>query len=187
MSTSAHERMRYLANWFARDIANSLFQKWAIKGFFTESPCRVLSLVLSFASKESTAPLGAAAPPSAPESARHAPRREKWLAPTDAPMDFPLALWKPSGTEAGEKPRKLQPLLLQKIFAFGSEQNDLPRGKPSAQPALPCTPLVVCLNSEPLTTYDGCIHRTRTFLPCPQKIPLLLFSKIRAKIIPLCG
>ena len=31
-----------------------------------ESPCRVLSLVLSFASKESTAPLGAAAPPSAP-------------------------------------------------------------------------------------------------------------------------
>ena len=26
--------MRYLANWSARDIANSLFQKWAIKGFF---------------------------------------------------------------------------------------------------------------------------------------------------------
>ena len=38
-----------------------------------ESPCRVLSLVLSFASKESTTPFGAAAPPSAPESARHAP------------------------------------------------------------------------------------------------------------------
>ena len=31
-----------------------------------ESPCRQLSLVLSFASKESTTPLGAAAPPSAP-------------------------------------------------------------------------------------------------------------------------
>ena len=31
-----------------------------------ESPCRVLSLVLSFASKESTALLGAAAPPFAP-------------------------------------------------------------------------------------------------------------------------
>ena len=31
-----------------------------------ESPCRLLSLVLSFASKESTAPRGAAAPPSAP-------------------------------------------------------------------------------------------------------------------------
>ena len=41
-----------------------------------ESPCRVLSLVLSFASKESTAPIGAAAPPSAPESARQAPNRK---------------------------------------------------------------------------------------------------------------
>ena len=40
-----------------------------------ESPCRWLSLVLSFASKESTTPLGAAAPPSAPESARQAPGR----------------------------------------------------------------------------------------------------------------
>ena len=40
-----------------------------------ESPCRQLSLVLSFASKESTSPLGAAAPPSAPESARQAPGR----------------------------------------------------------------------------------------------------------------
>ena len=39
-------------------------------------PCRVLSLVLSFASKESTAPIGAAAPPSAPESARQAPNRK---------------------------------------------------------------------------------------------------------------
>ena len=47
--------------------------KWAIKGFFPESPCRVLSLVLSFASKESTPPLGAAAPPPAPESARQSP------------------------------------------------------------------------------------------------------------------
>ena len=35
-----------------------------------ESPCRVLSLVLSFAPKESTTPFGAAAPPPAPESAR---------------------------------------------------------------------------------------------------------------------
>ena len=50
--------------------------KWAIEAFFPESPCRVLSLVLSFASKESTAPIGAAAPPSAPESARQAPNRK---------------------------------------------------------------------------------------------------------------
>ena len=38
-----------------------------------ESPCRWLSLVLSFASKESTTLFGAAAPPLAPESARQAP------------------------------------------------------------------------------------------------------------------
>ena len=34
MSTSAHECKSYLANNVARDIANSLFQKWALKGFF---------------------------------------------------------------------------------------------------------------------------------------------------------
>ena len=72
-------------------------------------------------------------------------------------------------------------------YAPAGAPKDFPRGKQSARFALPCAPLVVCLNSEPLTAYGGCIHRTRTFLPCPQKIPLLLFSKIRAKIIPLCG
>ena len=34
MSTSAHERGCWPFNYAARDIANSLFQKWAIKGFF---------------------------------------------------------------------------------------------------------------------------------------------------------
>ena len=34
MSTSAHERKCWQSNCAARDIANSLFQKWAIKGFF---------------------------------------------------------------------------------------------------------------------------------------------------------
>ena len=46
------------------------------KSLFPVVPCRVLSLVLSFASKESTALLGAAAPPSAPESARQSPPAE---------------------------------------------------------------------------------------------------------------
>ena len=40
-----------------------------------ESPCRWLSLVLSFEAKESTSPLGAAAPPPAPESARQSRRQ----------------------------------------------------------------------------------------------------------------
>ncbi len=34
MSTSAHERKCWQSECAARDIANSLFQKWAIKGFF---------------------------------------------------------------------------------------------------------------------------------------------------------
>ena len=34
VSTSAHERRCWQFNHAARDIANSLFQKWAIKGFF---------------------------------------------------------------------------------------------------------------------------------------------------------
>ena len=34
MSTSAHERPCWQSKCAARDIANSLFQKWAIKGFF---------------------------------------------------------------------------------------------------------------------------------------------------------
>ena len=42
-----------------------------------ESPCRGLSLVLSFASKESTTLFGAAAPPLAPESARQAPHSQQ--------------------------------------------------------------------------------------------------------------
>ena len=33
-----------------------------------------------------------------------------------------------------------------------------PRGKQSARFALPCAPLVVCLNSESLTAFGGCIH-----------------------------
>ena len=33
-----------------------------------------------------------------------------------------------------------------------------PRGKQSARFALPCVPLVVCLNSGSLTAFGGCIH-----------------------------
>ena len=69
-----------------------------------ESPCRWLSLVLSFASKESTAPRGAAAPPSAPSSARHSLIGERGIAPAGAPKGFSFPLWKPSDTEAAEKP-----------------------------------------------------------------------------------
>ena len=98
-----------------------------------ESPCRVLSLVLSFASKESTALLGAAAPPPAPESARQSPPGQEY-APAGAPKGFP-------------------------------------RGKQSARFALPCAPLVVCLNSGSLTAFGGCIH----WIPASLRSPLETF------------
>ena len=68
-----------------------------------ESPCRVLSLVLSFASKESTAPSGRQ--PHRPRRSRRVnPHPGQGYAPAGAPKGFPLALWKPSGTEGGGTP-----------------------------------------------------------------------------------
>ena len=43
-----------------------------------------------------------------------------------------------------------------------------PRGKQSARPALPCAPLVVCLNSGSLTAFGGCAHWARASLRSPQ-------------------
>ena len=100
-----------------------------------ESPCRVLSLVLSFASKESTAPSG---------RQPHRPRRrqsligERGIAPAGAPKGFP-------------------------------------RGKQSARFALPCAPLVVCLNSGSLTAFGGCIH----WIPASLRSPLETFGHRR--------
>ena len=42
-----------------------------------------------------------------------------------------------------------------------------PRGKQSARFALPCVPLVVCLNSGSLTACGGCAHRARASLRSP--------------------
>ena len=42
-----------------------------------------------------------------------------------------------------------------------------PRGKRSARPALPCAPLVVCLNSGSLTAFGGCAHWARASLRSP--------------------
>ena len=85
-----------------------------------ESPCRMLSLVLSFASKESTIPRRGGSPivRAVVGASDPAGRRP---APAGAPKGFP-------------------------------------RGKQSARFALPCAPLVVCLNSELLTAFGGCIH-----------------------------
>ena len=42
-----------------------------------------------------------------------------------------------------------------------------PRGKQSTRPALPCAPLVVCLNSGSLTAFGGCAHWARASLRSP--------------------
>ena len=76
------------------------------KGLFPVAPCRVLSLVLSFASKESTAPIGAEAPPSAPESARQAlgvimrPQTRAVGFPFTAPFGPPEENERPIGRQA---------------------------------------------------------------------------------------
>ena len=72
----------------------------------------MLSLVLSFAPKESTTPLGAAAPPSAPESARRSPRwdflQHGRLTPllAEAFRSPPVPVGSPS--EDGERPVERQ-------------------------------------------------------------------------------
>ena len=85
-----------------------------------ESPCRMLSLVLSFASKESTIPRRGDSPIVRAAVGATGPVG-KSCAPAGAPKGFP-------------------------------------RGKQSVRFALPCAPLVVCLNSESLTAFGGCIH-----------------------------
>ena len=89
------------------------------RSLFSVAPCRMLSLVLSFASKESTIPRRGGSPTG---------RRP---APAGAPKGFP-------------------------------------RGKQSARFALPCAPLVVCLNSGSLTAFGGCIH----WIPASLRSPL---------------
>ena len=109
--------------------------KWAIGAFFPESPCRMLSLVLSFASKESTIPRRGGSPSVRAGVGASIPRQEKGFAPAGAPKGFP-------------------------------------RGKQSARFALPCAPLVVCLNFGSLTAFGGCIH----WIPASLRSPLETFG-----------
>ena len=71
-------------------------------------PCRWLSLVLSFASKESTTPFGAAAPPSAPESARQAPPGARGMRLRAHQRAFLSPLWNTRVSKVGEKPIRRQ-------------------------------------------------------------------------------
>ena len=57
-------------------------------------------------------------------------------------------------------------------YAPAGAPKGFPRGKQSARPALPCVPLVVCLNSGSLTAFGGCIH----WIPASLRSPLETFG-----------
>ena len=52
-------------------------------------------------------------------------------------------------------------------YAPAGAPKGFPRGKQSARFALPCAPLVVCLNDRSLTAFGGCAHWARTSLRSP--------------------
>ena len=59
-----------------------------------------------------------------------------------------------------------------KGYAPAGAPKGFPRGKQSARFALPCAPLVVCLNSGSLTAIGGCIH----WIPASLRSPLETFG-----------
>ena len=60
-------------------------------------------------------------------------------------------------------------------YAPAGAPKGFPRGKQSARFALPCAPLVVCLNSGSLTAFGGCIH----WIPASLRSPLETFGHRR--------
>ena len=111
--------MGKLPDSIARDIASPAV-KMGNRSLFSVAPCRLLSLVLSFAPKESTIPRRGGSPIVRAAVGASDPTGRR-SAPAGAPKGFP-------------------------------------RGKQSARFALPCAPLVVCLNDRSLTAFGGCIH-----------------------------
>ena len=59
-----------------------------------------------------------------------------------------------------------------KGYAPAGAPKGFPRGKQSARFALPCAPLVVCLNGRSLTAFGGCIH----WIPVSLRSPLETFG-----------
>jgi len=145
--------MRKLANSAARDIASPAV-KMGNKGLFP-----VVAVPLAFfctlffrhRKKSVSAPWDGKSQ-FAPESARQSP-----------PRGISSAEVSLCGASRGLSARPLHPFGESAyphrtgVCASG-RVGGFPRGKQSAQPALPCVPLVVCLNSGSLTAFGGCIH-----------------------------
>ena len=153
MSTSAHERKCWQSECAARDIANSLFQKWAVKGFFRR---------VSAANRGRGQPRRGyrrPKPTAHSDVGRFRSRRaagfllHTFLSPPKEKCERPIGLQAlPSRRSRRVNPRRGQG------YAPAGAPKGFPRGKQSARPALPCVPLVVCLNSGSLTAFGGCIH-----------------------------
>ena len=101
--------------------------KWAIGAFFPESPCRMLSLVLSFASKESTIPRRGGSPIVRAAVGASDPTGRR-PAPADAPKGFPR------GKQSARAALPCAPIAIC-LHPSGSfpKRNELP----SKRPALP--------------------------------------------------
>ena len=82
----------------------------------------------------------------------------------DLKLTSPLAPCTPSGSRRANGIKR---------FAPTDTPNGFPRGKQSARFALPCAPLVVCLNSGSLTAFGGCIH----WIPASLRSPLETFGR----------
>ena len=127
----------------------------------------MLSLVLSFASKESTSPFGAEAPLFAPESARQSPGvgfLPAKLAHIDAYSWLSARPLQPFGLSAGanqqpngaasptpRRSRRVSPPAgdcFRPSWCIASQAGAFPRGKQPARLALSCAPLAAWLNAE---------------------------------------
>ena len=98
-------------------------------------------------------------PPRTPSG--HRKKRER-------PLGRPVPIRAGVGASGPAKGELFTATLLPMMQAGG-----FPRGKQSARFALPCGPLVVCLNSGALTAFGGCAH----WAPASLRSPLHPFGK----------
>ena len=181
--------MRNLANSAARDIASpavkmgsrSLFPGVAVPlAFFC-------TLFFRHRKKSVSAPWDGQSQ-FAPESARQAPPKGNFLGRgfslRSKQGGFPLAPLHPLriASQSNRAPNRAANPPLAPVcrrvkphrghgFAPAGAPKGFPRGKQSARPALPCVPLVVCLNSGSLTAFGGCAHWARASLRSPPAPP----------------
>ena len=97
----------------------------------------------------------------------NAASRVAFRSPPCTPFGSPLeAIERPIGLQA-LFPRRSRRVRPPQGNRSAERAGGFPRGKQSARFALPCVPLVVCLNSGSLTACGGCAHWARASLRSP--------------------